>query len=283
MLVILAILAAILIPSMVRWIEKAKQKALVAECRACVTAAQGLVVETYGKTGAVAAPNEADILLLAELTGKGSIPYVQVAPATAQVEHLTYRNNAGDVVTYCRDGACGGHYIFRSVSGILYNGGDTPANTLSQAVTDTGVPMTTQNGRIDSLSDGTKTAAILDYFAANNVDLAAMNIRSWSVVQESATQRAFTFTDVDIASQNVGDMVRVIRYNERLGTYTAGYGMVTEGSTGVSAITYNQLEGTASNRYWKEYKTDAVVQDAVTKQNYATTLSIFNGMPATMP
>ena len=110
-----------------------------------------------------------------------------------------------------------------------------------------------------------------------------MNIRSWSVVQESATQRAFTFTDVDIASQNVGDMVRVIRYNERLGTYTAGYGMVTEGSTGVSAITYNQLEGTASNRYWKEYKTDAVVQDAVTKQNYATTLSIFNGMPATMP
>lgn len=56
-LVILAILAAILIPSMIGWIEKANQKTVVAEARGVYLAAKGAVVEAYAlyddyKTGA---------------------------------------------------------------------------------------------------------------------------------------------------------------------------------------------------------------------------------------
>lgn len=46
-LVILAILAAILIPAMVGYIDKANKKAVAAECRECVNAAQTLASESY--------------------------------------------------------------------------------------------------------------------------------------------------------------------------------------------------------------------------------------------
>ena len=47
-LVILAILAALLIPALTGYIDKAKQKKIVAETRQCVMAAQTLFDEDYG-------------------------------------------------------------------------------------------------------------------------------------------------------------------------------------------------------------------------------------------
>ena len=47
-LVILAILAALLIPALTGYIDKAKQKRIVAETRQCVMAAQTLFDEDYG-------------------------------------------------------------------------------------------------------------------------------------------------------------------------------------------------------------------------------------------
>lgn len=47
-LVILAILAALLIPALTGYINKAKEKTIVAETRQCVMAAQTLVDEAYG-------------------------------------------------------------------------------------------------------------------------------------------------------------------------------------------------------------------------------------------
>ena len=47
-LVILAILAALLIPALTGYIDKAKQKRIVAETRQCVMAAQTLLDEDYG-------------------------------------------------------------------------------------------------------------------------------------------------------------------------------------------------------------------------------------------
>jgi len=46
-LIILAILAALLIPSLTGYIDKAKQKQIVAETRSCVMAAQTLADEKY--------------------------------------------------------------------------------------------------------------------------------------------------------------------------------------------------------------------------------------------
>lgn len=51
-LVILAILAAILIPSLVGYIDKANEKASIANCRSFVLAAQTIGSETYGEKGA---------------------------------------------------------------------------------------------------------------------------------------------------------------------------------------------------------------------------------------
>ncbi len=50
-LVILAILAAILIPSLVGYIDKANEKASIATCRSFVLAAQTIGSETYGEQG----------------------------------------------------------------------------------------------------------------------------------------------------------------------------------------------------------------------------------------
>lgn len=52
-LVILAILAAILIPSLVGYIDKANEKASIANCRSFVLAAQTIGSETYGEKGAL--------------------------------------------------------------------------------------------------------------------------------------------------------------------------------------------------------------------------------------
>ena len=47
-LVILAILAALLVPALTGYIDKAKEKAIIAETRQCVMAAQTLADEKYG-------------------------------------------------------------------------------------------------------------------------------------------------------------------------------------------------------------------------------------------
>ena len=51
-LVILAILAALLVPALTGYIDKAKEKKLVAETRMVVTAVQTVVSEAYGQLGA---------------------------------------------------------------------------------------------------------------------------------------------------------------------------------------------------------------------------------------
>ena len=67
-LVILAILAALLIPALTGYIDKAKQKNVLAETRQCVMAAQTLADEDYGAGKADGTtPTSANILDLAEL------------------------------------------------------------------------------------------------------------------------------------------------------------------------------------------------------------------------
>ncbi len=74
-LVILAILAALLIPALTGYIDKAKEKQIIAETRQCVMAAQTIADEitaplaagSYADTTAVAA-KKAEIAALAEVT-----------------------------------------------------------------------------------------------------------------------------------------------------------------------------------------------------------------------
>lgn len=68
-LVILAILAALLVPALTGYIDKAKQKQVVAETRQSVMAAQTLIDESLIKNTAPSLPSSTDIKKLAEVKG----------------------------------------------------------------------------------------------------------------------------------------------------------------------------------------------------------------------
>ena len=103
-LVILAILAALLIPALTGYIDRAKEKNVIAETRQCVMAAQTLYDEAYAnvaKKGTAAIPTDTDILELAELTGKGKLGTGDNAVKFDgnKVSKLVYTNN-GVTCTY---------------------------------------------------------------------------------------------------------------------------------------------------------------------------------------
>ena len=103
-LVILAILAALLIPALTGYIDRAKEKNVIAETRQCVMAAQSLYDEAYAnvkKNGTADIPTDAEILELAELTGKGKLgtDKNKVQFDGNKVSHLEYTHN-GITCTY---------------------------------------------------------------------------------------------------------------------------------------------------------------------------------------
>lgn len=103
-LVILAILAALLIPALTGYIDRAKEKNVIAETRQCVMAAQTLYDEAYAnvkKNGTADIPADDKILDLAELTGKGKLGTGDKAVKFDgnKVSKLVYTNN-GVTCTY---------------------------------------------------------------------------------------------------------------------------------------------------------------------------------------
>lgn len=103
-LVILAILAALLIPALTGYIDRAKEKNVIAETRQCVMAAQTLYDEAYAnveKKGTAKTPTDAEILKLADLTDKGKLGTGDNAVKFDgnKVSKLVYTNN-GVTCTY---------------------------------------------------------------------------------------------------------------------------------------------------------------------------------------
>lgn len=106
-LVILAILAALLIPALTGYIDRAKEKNVIAETRQAVMAAQTLYDEAYAnvkKNGTAAIPTDAEILKLAELTDKGKLgtDKDKVAFDGNKVSKLVYTHN-GVTCTYANN------------------------------------------------------------------------------------------------------------------------------------------------------------------------------------
>lgn len=103
-LVILAILAALLIPALTGYIDKAKNKSMIAETRSVVQAAQTLVDEAYGKNDvgeAVIIGDDGDVTIadikdLAEAPDEAEITVTlnkdseTNAPAGTQVSEVEY-------------------------------------------------------------------------------------------------------------------------------------------------------------------------------------------------
>ena len=100
-LVILAILAALLVPALTGYIDKAKRKAIVAETRQAVMAAQTLVDEAYGTKDVGAKVligtdvTTTQVETLAEL-GTGTVKSITLDTATGtKVETLVYETASG--------------------------------------------------------------------------------------------------------------------------------------------------------------------------------------------
>lgn len=122
-LVILAILAALLIPALTGYIDKAKNKSVVAETRQAVMAAQTLVDEAYAKkpSGTTISMNTdvtyVEIKKLAEVDGTVSETTLYTDGKLNKVKTLTYTNGNKKCV-YSEDETDGsdGHYNVTTVS-----------------------------------------------------------------------------------------------------------------------------------------------------------------------
>ena len=93
-LVILAILAAILIPTLTGYIDKANKKAVVAEARSALMAAQTIASEKYGAKDTTA-PTAAEVAKLAEVA-EGNIG--TISPGTKNTVSFTYTSGNYKVV-----------------------------------------------------------------------------------------------------------------------------------------------------------------------------------------
>lgn len=107
-LVILAILAALLIPALAKYIDKAKEKDVIAETRQVVMAAQTLVDEQYAKVsdGKVTVGEDAgdgvvtidEIKKLAEV--EGTITFKTADITDGKIANLTYKHGKTCTYTY---------------------------------------------------------------------------------------------------------------------------------------------------------------------------------------
>ncbi|MEA4823884.1 MAG: prepilin-type N-terminal cleavage/methylation domain-containing protein [Clostridiaceae bacterium] len=101
-LVILAILAAILVPSLTGYIDKANQRAAIAECRACVMAAQTLASEDYALKPTTATCTTENIAKLAEVPEDNITAFTvgTVEPDVGKITVLTYKATSGQIIYY---------------------------------------------------------------------------------------------------------------------------------------------------------------------------------------
>ncbi len=108
-LIILAILAALLIPALTGYIDKAKEKQIIAETRQAVMAAQTLADEEYAKgttptfKATTPATKVAGEVYADDIKDLGDIPGTVTAVTfdnDAKVNSLTYQNTANKTCTY---------------------------------------------------------------------------------------------------------------------------------------------------------------------------------------
>lgn len=102
-LVILAILAALLIPALTGYIDRAKEKSIIAETRSVVMAAQTLADEAYGKRNL----NKTDPITFAK-TGTPDVKISDVADLAEvsgdNIDSITATGGKVKNVVYKRDG-----------------------------------------------------------------------------------------------------------------------------------------------------------------------------------
>ncbi len=269
-LVILAILAAMLIPSLTGYIDKADSKACAVN--------RSQVMRYYMASAAFQSYQVSNV-----------IPLLEEALAECggtRISASSYQASCGGIctITYSEDKA-----RILSIYCNLHGGGYTAPNVpFAIALKDLNLNLPTA---IDSTAPDENEAGdsfkkqILDYFAANGIySLDELNISSWAISAKDASKDYpnMWFSDQDITACNVGDQVRVIKYNSKSGTYTAGYSTIVE-KTMVTAnketVTYNTFGSYQAGADWKEYSSEELgKQTDATKKSYEETMKYYYEM-----
>lgn len=256
-LVILAVLAALLIPSMVKWIDRA-------QLRACEVSKAGLARDLQAEE--------------VYQTGDGKL-------TTSQLQELAQTSEffckQGGVYHVLRDGAgelrivCPAHderYSFdmsEAIRNLIANpGSDEVAALLAK--------FTGSSMFIDSTSPNGENRQVLEAALAKaGFDLQAQGVQTWSFQGVGSGNYLLLWTTEDLRDYPVGSRVKVMRYNSRLGTYTAGY------------ITVQQTQLNGGDPYavlgrggagWTEYT--GVPQTDGDKREFDTIYGVFGEMPA---
>lgn len=261
-LVILAVLAAAAIPVMTGYIGKAQETV-------CASQRAGLLRQLQADE-------------LAQKQGDGVFSASELAALAAAAQwHCpqggTYRavRHSGSIQVNCR------------VHGNTY--GSNFAGGVDDMLNGSGYAPDVQ-ATIDRIKNGTLTvdSTCTDPIHLNNVtaaletlgfDLSDSDMQSWSIQAQGVLGGKGAYylywSSVDISACALGQKVKVMRYNSRYGTYTAGYITIT--SATLNSGTYNVFSRTESD--WAEYTGQQ--QTGSTKKDFNYTYSVYDQMPDT--
>lgn len=309
-LVALGILAAIMIPAMTGWVDKARAKKCIDEMGKVAQAYQTSAAYTgFGKLeriNATSLTNDAVKSVLGRV-GAGGTNYVGSCGNTIT---LTLSADGTEVLNlHCPEH---GDLYTRSVVTVdgIVNTGASPWERLNAALNDIatnkkvimvdaqGNYMYDADGNLRYYStnaagtqlivdgkqanlavtnyDSTATASIRTptieyYLAQNGVSLNGVGIETWAIRKNGAGDGPlFWFSDQDISTVPVGTKVRTIQYNAYYNAYTVGYCTVTAGAPGSNAGTAYVTLGNAIQR-----------DDTTGIADYSTALDKFNALPKT--
>lgn len=257
-LVILAILAAILIPAYIGYIGKSEERICdvsKSQLQRDLTALE--IYETQGKR-------------------KFTTQELQDRANTSEFHCLQ-----GGVYTASR-GSDGNIVIICSVHHSVYNFNMNEAlNNLyhSNPEIQTLINNYASKGQTIDSTSGTGFAyeKITTALAQLGFNTTQSGVNTWSLHGKGHNQYYLYWTTEDITKMNIGDKVKVMRYNSARGTYTAGYVTVSQttlspqDSSDGQQKTYNVLSRNELD--WQEY-TD-VQQSQEDKTNYNTIYEIF--------
>lgn len=146
-LLILAILIALLIPSMTGYIRKAKEKAAIVECRNCVQAAQAILSEQYGEAGTAALTSPYS-QVLDQAEEKGTIQEIRYN-GDYKVTYLKYTTKGKITVVYEDDT----YKIIRDEAG---GSGDSAESGKDEETSGKGVTITDSSGAKHEITASSK-------------------------------------------------------------------------------------------------------------------------------
>lgn len=265
-IVIIAILIAIAVPSVIKYVDDARDAGYLAQGRSILTSSQAYVTKAKGQgldTFALVKDTKVMAEMVDDAGNDGTLLLLEIDEKGVNVSHFVYKIKEQD------------KYVEYTLSNhkmkVLdeYKGNDisTNMNVIIEAIKSivTGIK-TVDSGAIDIA--GSNAEKVVNALLEKGIDLKNLNAVSW---RYNASNGMFYFSPNDISTLNIGDVVPTIRYNTKTGTYTVWTISIREGSTDAddNAAKYN-----AYGNEIKIYNPDNL--QGASQQTYESALKLYN-------